>query len=138
MANEATIITLYGNQGDPVEYTVAAGTAIPKGTLMQLSSSPNTATATSADGDHFVGIAAWEKTTTDGKTKMSCITNCTAKITATASTGSMTLGEPVKITGANTVAPADDDTVAHMAEVVGIAKETVAAGAAGAVRVMCY
>ena len=133
MANEATITTLLGNQGDPVEFTVATGTAIPKGTLMKLNSTPKTATATSADGDHFVGIAAFEKTATDGVTKMACITNCIAEITATAATGSMTLGEPVKITGANTVAPADDDTVAHKFEVVGMALETVAAGATGAV-----
>ncbi len=138
MANEADVKTLYGNAGDPVEYTVATGTAIPKGTLMQLSSSPNTATATSADGDHFVGIAQCEKTTTDGVVVMACLTNCDAILAATATTGSMTLGEPVKITGANTVAPADDDTVAHMQEVVGIAKETVTHTNTGLVRIKCH
>ena len=48
MADEATNIVLLGNQGDPVEVIVATGTAIPKNTLMQLSSSPQTCTATDA------------------------------------------------------------------------------------------
>lgn len=133
MAQEAVIITYLGNNGDPVEFIVATGTAIPKGTLMQLSSSPQTATATSADGDHFVGITDEEKTATDGKVKIALITNCIAKIYATATTGSMVLGEPVKIKGANTVAPADDATVAHQYEVVGMALETVAHSDSGAV-----
>ena len=129
----ATIITLLGNAGDPVEYTVSATTAIPKGTIMNLHSSPQTATAADTDGDYVVGIAATEKTATDGKTKMSCITHCIADIKTTAVTGSMVLGKPVKITGANTVAPADADTLDRSMEAFGIALETVAAGAAGAV-----
>jgi hypothetical protein len=45
----------------------------------------------------------------------------------------MVLGEAVKITAANTVAPADDDTVEGFSEVLGKAQETVAAGGSGAV-----
>jgi len=129
----ATITTLLGNQGDPVEYTVAAGTAIPKGTLMKISSSPQTAAAATADGDFFAGIAATEKTTTDGVTKMSCITHCIAEMTA--GVGATTFGQPQKISAANAVIDADDDTVAKAAEVVGLSLETVADGDAGAVLV---
>ena len=136
MANEVTIITLLGNQGDPVEWTVAAGTAIPKGTIMKVSSSPQTAIAADTDGDLIAGITGVEKTATDGVTKMMLITNCIADITATASTGSMTLGQLVKITGANTVAPADETGIKMISEGFGTALETVAAGATGAVKVL--
>lgn len=133
MANEATITTLLGNAGNPVEFTIADGTAIPKGTLMKLGSSPQTAAAATANGNHFVGIASCEKKANDGVVKMAVITNCIAEITATASTGAMVLGESVRINGANTVAPADDDTIEHKFEVVGMALETVSAGNTGAV-----
>ena len=131
MANEATITTLLGNQGDPVEYTVATGTAIPKGSLMVLSSSPQTATISSADGEFFCGISAVEKTATDGITKMACITHCIAELTA--GTGATTVGLPQKISGANLVIDADDDAVAKAMEVVGKSLETVADGNQGAV-----
>ena len=129
----ATITTLLGNQGDPIEVTVVATTAIPKGTIMTIDSSPQTATAADTDGDYIIGITDVEKTATDGVTKMMVITHCIADIYATAATGSMVLGKPVKITGANTVAPADADTLDKSMEAFGIALETVAAGAAGAV-----
>lgn len=131
----ATITTLLGNQGDPVEYTVLATTAIAKGTLMQLSSSPQTATAAGADGEFFCGIAASEKTTTDGVDKMACITHCIAQITA--GVGTTTFGVPQKISAANAVVDADDDNVEKCAEVVGIALEDIADGEQGAVLVNC-
>lgn len=131
MANEATITTLLGNQGDPVEYIVAAGTAIPKGSLMALTSSPKTATISSANGEFFCGISAVEKTATDGVTKLSCITHCIAELTA--GTGATTFGQMQKLSGANLVIDADDDTTANMMENVGLSLETVADGNQGAV-----
>ena len=125
MANEAVITTLLGNQGDPVEYIVATGTPIPKGSLMVMDSLPQTAKISAADGDFFVGISAVEKTTTDGVTKLACITHCVAEIKSSASG---TLGQPQKISGVNTTANADDDTVANAAEVVGIGLETATTG----------
>ena len=127
MANEANIITLLGNQGDPVEYTVSATTAIPKGSIMEFSSSPQTVVISTADGKFFAGIAATEKSATDGITKMSCITHCIADLKFSAAG---TLGQPQKISGVNTVADADDDTVAKASEVVGIALETATTGTA--------
>lgn len=131
MANEAVITTLLGNKGDPVEYIVAAGAAIPKGSLMVLSSSPKTATISSADGEFFCGIASTEKTATDGITKMACVTHCIAEMTA--GTGATTFGQMQKISGANLVIDADDDTTANMMENVGLSLETVADGDRGAV-----
>ena len=135
MANEATKITLLGNAGDPVEVTVVDGTAIPKGTIMTIDSSPQTATAADTDGDFIIGIASCEKKASDGVTKLALWTHGVFDITATAVTGSMTLGQPVKITGANTVAPSDANTVEQSLENFGVALETVAAGAVGAVLV---
>lgn len=130
----ATITTLLGNQGDPVEYTVSATTAIPKGSLMNLNSSPQTATIAGNDGEFFCGIAAAEKTATDGVTKMSCITHCVAEMTA--GVGATTFGQPQKIgASANVVIDADDDTIENTGEVVGLSLETVADGNRGAVLV---
>ena len=135
MANEVTITTLLGNQGDPVEYTVATGTAIPKGSLMQLSSSPKTATISSADGQTFCGISSVEKTATDGVTKMACITNCICDITTIAATGAMVLGSSVKLAGVNLVTTQDETSTIKLAENVGTALETVGASGTGAVKV---
>ena len=133
MADEATNITLLGNAGDVIEVTVATGTAIPKGSLMRIATSPNTALITSAVNQNFIGIAAWEKTATDGKTVMGVITHCIADLTCGAAE-SMVLGAPVQ-TGAvaNEVTVATNNTVEGSALVVGIALETVAGNGTGAV-----
>lgn len=133
MADEATNITLLGNDGDCVEVTVATGTAIPKGSLMRIATSPNTALITSGVNQHFIGIAAFEKSTTDGVTQMSVITHCIADLTCGAGE-SMTLANTV-MTGAvaNEVTVADDATVEGSSEVVGMALETVAGNGTGAV-----
>ena len=125
MANEATIITLLGNQGDPVEYTVADATAIPKGSIMEFSSSPQTVVISSADGKFFAGIAAVEKKANDGVTKLACLTHCIAECKYSAAG---TLGQPQKISGVNTIADADSDTIATATEVVGIGLETATTG----------
>lgn len=131
MANEAVITTLLGNQGDPVEYTVATGTAIPLGSLMVMDSSPQTAKISASDGDFFVGISAVEKTATDGVTIMACITNCIADIKYSAGG---TLGQPQKISGVNSIADADEAGAKGASEVVGMGLETATTGV-GAVHV---
>ena len=129
----ATITTLLGNQGDPVEYTVDETIAVPKGTLMKISASPQTAAAADADGDFFAGIAAVEVKADEGTTKLALITHCIAEMTA--GTGATTFGQPQKISAANAVVDADDDTIENSNEVVGISLETVADGERGAVLV---
>ena len=136
MANEAVIIELLGNGGDPIRYTVADGTGIEKGTIMKFDSDPRTIAASSADGDLIAGIAATEKVASDGQVSLAVYTNGIFDIACTASSGSAVLGGPVKITGANTVAPADDDTVAKSREVVGYSLETGTASEVVAVRVL--
>lgn len=125
MANEAAIVTLLGNAGDPVEYTIVAGSVIPKGSLMVISSSPQTVTISAADGNFFAGIASIESAATDTFTKLACITHCIADVKYSAGG---TLGQPQKISGVNTVADADDDTIENSGEVVGLGLETATTG----------
>ena len=128
MANEAVIIELLGNNGDPMQYTIAdgvAGTDILKGTLMKLSTDPRTMAATGADGDMFVGILAADKVGGDGSTKATVITHCVADL-KDAGAG-ITLGHIAKINGANLVAAADQAGIQGDYEVVGQALETVSA-----------
>jgi len=74
MANEAIIVELLGNKGDPVRYTCADGTGIPKGTIMQLNS-PRTVIEPDAVDKPVVGISASEKVASDGQTSIAVYTN---------------------------------------------------------------
>ena len=135
MANEVTKVTLLGNAGDPVEYTVDDTIAVPKGTIMKFGSSPQTALAATADGDFVCGIASCEKKADDGVTKLALWTHGLFEITATAATGFMVLGRPIKITGPNTVVTSALGTIESAGEKIGFALETVGAGASGVVLV---
>ena len=55
---------------NPIDFTVADGTGIPKGTLLKLTD-PRTAIAASGGGDMIAGIAAVEKVASDGQTRIS-------------------------------------------------------------------
>lgn len=134
MANEATITTLLGKYGDPVEYIIDDAVAIPKGSLMVMGSSPQTAVISSVAGAFFVGIANCEKKPNDGKTKMALITHCVAEITTKVG-GSAVLGAPVHIDGINLVTVATDDTCAGATLVVAQSLETLGASSTGAMLV---
>lgn len=123
MANEAVIIELLGNGGDPVRFTVADGTTIEKGTLMQLSSDPRTITASSADGQIFVGVAAAEKVANDGATTLAVYTHGIFDMTVDG-TNTATLGSYLKLDGANLVSDADEAGAQGVKEQVGMSLET--------------
>ena len=129
MANEATKITLLGNAGDVMEYTIAAGAVIPKGSIMKISVSPQTVTI-GTSSENVVGVAAMESTATDTFTKLTVWTHGVFDMY---STSGMTLGQPQKLEGANAITDADDDTIIAREEVVGLALETVGVTARGAV-----
>jgi|TARA_R100000501_G_C2624632_1_gene117920 hypothetical protein len=100
MANEAVIIELLGEpKGHAIRHTVADGAGIAKGTLLKLTD-PRTAVATSADNDPFGGIAAEEKTASDGITNLGAYTFGIFDIKASAG---VTVGERVSVSGANTL-----------------------------------
>ena len=94
MANEWTKVELYGqnNDGDPRRYTCASGTAISKGTLLVLSD-PRTVAAHASIGQYMGGVAAMDKSATDGSTSISAWTN---GIFEGKSSGTMTIGLPFK------------------------------------------
>lgn len=132
MADEAVLIKLLGNQGDCIEVIVADNAAIPKHTLMQLSSSPQTCTATGGAGERFLGILKEEKVADDGVVKVSLYTHGLFDLTCGAAE-TMVLGTMVD-TGAaanevNTVGAVNDVEDFH----VGIAQETVGNSGTGAV-----
>ena len=131
MANEAVKITLLGNAGDPIEYTIASGAVIPKGSIMKLTN-PQTAAIATADGDYIIGIASVESTADSTDTTMALWTHGVFDMYST--TG-MTLGVYQKVEGTNATKDADDATVEGLSEVVGMSLETVAALNRGAVLV---
>lgn len=125
----ATEVTLLGNAGDPVEYTIA-DTAFPKGTLMYLSAN-NTMAASTTNGQFFVGVLCAEKVSGDGKVKASVWTHGIFIMTGSATTASA--GNTVMLDGANTVGKADEDTIAKRGEIVGLALEDIGSGGTGEV-----
>ena len=66
MANEAQLRDWLD---DPIDFIVADGTAITRGTLLTLTD-PRTAIATTAAGAKIAGIAARDKIASDGRTRL--------------------------------------------------------------------
>lgn len=124
MANEAKLVQrLQDRLG---EVTVASGTAIDKGTVLKLAD-PNTGAASSADGDIFAGIAAADKSITDGdvSTKLAVWTKGVFDMKCDGV--GVTVGDRLKIGGANLVSVADVTTAADFNEHFAIALQTGAA-----------
>ena len=99
MANELVVVTLLGNQGDPVEYTILDNTAIPKGTLMEMEDF-GVAKKVSGAGVAIAGITAVEKVANNGVTKMACLTNVIAQATVS-SGGTSVIGSYVRSAGSD-------------------------------------
>jgi len=93
MANEITKVELLGqnNDGNPLRFTVASGTAISKGTLLAMTD-PRTAIAHSSEGQAIAGIAAMDKSSTDGSTSISVWTNWIFEVKCS---GTITVGQGV-------------------------------------------
>jgi len=122
MADEAVLVQL--REATLFQVTVANGTSIEKGTVLKWSADPNTAAASTADGDLFAGILAEEKVASDGQTEVAVWRAHSVVTLKTSAGGTAVLGAPVKIDGANLIDVADDDTIENSGQVVGIALET--------------
>ena len=136
MANEVTVVQLLGKHkdGDPIEYTIADGTDIAKGTVMEITD-PRTVKKVSAADKALVGIAAYEKVASDGATTMAVLTNCIVKATAGASAATVGFHQ-VAEDGTNTLT--DYDTLdEELGRTIGYALETAAAGETYLVRIEC-
>ena len=134
MADEAIIVELLGNQGDPISYIVADGTTIEKGTVLELED-PRTAKKVSGAGVVIAGIAAAEKVANDGSTNLAVYTNGIFEL-KTAAGGTATLGSYVRSAGAdNTIdvsTTLDDET----GKSIGKSLETGGAAETVSVRVL--
>ena len=131
MANEAVIIELLGNKGDPVRYTCASGTAIVKGEILKFSD-PRTAAIANTSGSFFAGIAAADKQATDQSTTVSAYTNGIFDLIAS---GAIGVGEGCFAAGQNKVS--GDSTCGQAPKrLVGVALETAANAERIAVRVL--
>ena len=104
--------------------TVADGIAVPMGTIMQLSSDPNTVTASSGV-DLFGGIAWEEMVAADGLTELSVAMNGIWDIQVAAS--DITLGGMVRLSGANMVRQAAAGDLLD-GSIVGKIQETATGG----------
>ena len=115
MANEAILRNRTGLY--TFDVTVDDSVAIEKGTIMQLSSDPRTATASSGDNEIFIGIAMHEKIADDGRTQLTVGRGGIWDIKD--SSAGMTLGEICMIKGANLVATTDAPST-EMGQTVGL------------------
>ena len=93
MANEVIVTDLLGNEGDVVSYTCAAGTAIAKGEVMELLTGRTVQKISNVDKP-IVGIAAYAKSATDGRTSIGVLTNFIGRVQISAG-GTATIGDEV-------------------------------------------
>ena len=94
MANEWVLVA---RTEDPIDYVVANGTGIEKGTLLALQNS-GTAIISTIPGQVCCGIAAREKIANDGRTQLAVYKKGIFRATAS---GTVTIGAPL-ISGAGT------------------------------------
>lgn len=100
MANEAkTPVTLLGDEGNVVEFTVDDGTGIAKGTLCTLED-PAKLSSTATTGG-FIGIASTEKVASDGSTTLGVWTY--GKFDLMTAGGTVNINDPVSLSGLNLI-----------------------------------
>ncbi len=122
MADEAT---LFIETEHPIDFTVADGTAITKGAVLQLSD-PFTAVIAAASNPMVAGIAAADKVASDGVTKLAFYRGGVFRMTAS---GSITAGDPVGIViGLNRVQSVVGSLTLSGSRILGTALETATNG----------
>jgi len=144
MANEAVIIELLGNKGDPVSFSCLDGDAIEKGALLCIDTGSGKiryisgSTSTHVTGGYPVaGIAAAEKVASDGQTQIAVYTNGIFDLKL--NTDTCAIGDLVTISGANMIGPERGHTKFltdnPLRTTLGVALETGTTTATVAVRV---
>lgn len=118
MANEAT---LYVQTHQPINFTVADGATIEKGTWLALTD-PMTAIAHSAANQPIAGIAYREKIASNGQTKLAVMRRGIIRATLS---GSCTVGDALVMDASvNMVKTAPNNITLSGANIVGVALET--------------
>lgn len=138
MADEATAITLFGENGNgrAISYTCASNKTISKGTALVLVTD-NTVSAHSTANEIPMGIAAETKLATDtGKTTISCWTDMEAGMIASET---LILGSFVKLAGAGAfnrvVVATNADVTVSWNRILGTAITATAAGSRARIRI---
>jgi len=133
MADEAIIVELLGNGGDPVRYTVADGAAIPKGAVMELTTPRTMIQSTNVDRP-IVGILAQEKVASDGSTSVAVYTNCIVQLKC--ATTQCEIGDMVSPDATDNNVKLFTAGDYEKGWTVGRAMQTIAIGSTGMVRVL--
>lgn len=120
MAWEASMREFLEN---PMDFTVADGTAITKGTILKMTD-PRTAIIVSAAGDTIAGIAARDKVANDGRTRLAVYRRGIFDMYAS---GAITVGMPVAASATPNFVAQAGVTVSG-AGVIGHALETASDG----------
>jgi hypothetical protein len=115
MANEAVLVLKYE---DPIDFIVADGANIAKGTICKLTA-PRTAAANAGDEDVIAGIAARDKVANDGRTRLAIFRRGIFRLKAS---GAITAGDAVSTRAANQIKAADATCVGS--KTLGIALDT--------------
>ncbi len=105
MGDEAVIIELLGDKGDPIQFVCVDGDAFPKGTILKLSDNRE-ADLSSAVGEVCAGIAAFEKVANDGSLRVTAYTNGIFDLLE-GEAAAVAIGVPVKISAANKIEEAE-------------------------------
>jgi len=129
MANEATQVE---GPYEAHDFEVVDATAVEQYTLMGMSDARHAYASSGADD--FAGIAATEKTASNGQTQLGLFTTGTFLLTA-ASGAAISAGELVSLSGANFVKTATEAEVVT-GHVVGKALEDIAATTTGEVKLV--
>lgn len=133
MANEAIIVELLGNKGDPIRYTCADNTGIAKGAVLELTT-PRTVKLGSAVDKPLVGIAAEEKVADDGITNISVYTNGIFQLKC--ATTQCEIGDQVSLAAADNTVALSSSLDLEKGWSLGYAIETIAIGSTGMVRIL--
>ena len=118
------VTTLLDRDTDIRKCTVADGTAINKGTIIVLSSDPNTGKAHSAEDEIPLGILVEDKVANDGQTEVGIRVRGDVDVECD---GAVTLGDWVKLgADANSVKVSSGDSLSgsDLGRLFGIALET--------------
>lgn len=105
---------------DPIDFTVADGTSITKGALLQLTD-PRTASALTASTQKIAGIAARDKVASDGRTRLAVYRHGIFDMYCS---GAVTLGAAVSGTDTNAVKMSAPGGSLSGAAILGHALET--------------
>jgi len=129
MANEATLRLRTDN---PIDFIVADGAGIEKGTICKMTD-PRTAVANDGTGDIFAGVAAREKIADDGRVRLALFRRGVFNMTSAVG-GVITNGQWVATSGSNLIRTATEAEIAA-GKAIGIALETFASNTSGEVMV---